>query len=137
MARLLSIDYGTKRTGIAITDELQIIATPLTTVKTCELAIFLTHYFEKENVSALVIGMPKNTNGKDTHASPRVKSFVNECKKKFPQKKIILHDERFTSKMAFDTLLKGGMKKQNRKKKENIDKISATIILQSFMESNL
>lgn len=136
MPRILAIDYGAKRTGLAVTDPIGIIATPLDVVATHKLESFLTDYFDKEEVEKVVIGMPKNTDGSDTNATPLVQAFINRFKKVFPTKQLILHDERFTSRMAMDAMITGGMKKKNRQEKGNVDKISATIILQSFLESN-
>lgn len=136
MARILAIDYGAKRTGLAVTDPLGIIASPLTFVSSHELESFLRAYFEQESVSKVILGMPKNLDGSDTHATALVRAFVNRFKKVFTDKELILHDERFTSKMAQDAMLTGGMKKKGRQKKGNVDKISATIILQSYLESN-
>ncbi|MEM7297223.1 MAG: Holliday junction resolvase RuvX [Bacteroidota bacterium] len=136
MPRILAIDYGAKRTGLAVTDPIGIIATPLDVIATHMLESFLTDYFEKEVVEKVVIGMPKNTDGSDTNATPLVQAFINRFKKVFPSKQLILHDERFTSRMAMDAMISGGMKKKNRREKGNVDKISATIILQSFLESN-
>ncbi len=137
MPRILALDYGAKRTGIAVTDPLGIIATPLETVRSHDLMDFLKAYFEREEVSEVVMGMPKNTDGQPTNATPLVEAAVNRFKKLFPDKKLFLHDERFTSKMALDAMIAGGTKKSDRQKKENIDRISATIILQSYLEARL
>lgn len=136
MPRILAIDYGAKRTGVAVTDPLGMIATPLDVLPSHTLEDFLKAYFQKEEVSKVVIGMPKNTDGSPTNATPLVQAFINRFKKVFPSMELILHDERFTSKMAFDAMLAGGMKKKDRRDKGNVDKISATIILQSYLESN-
>ncbi len=136
MPRTLAIDYGAKRTGLAVTDPLGIIANALDVVASHKLENYLKSYFLKEEVSKVVIGMPKNTDGSDTNATPLVQAFINRFRKVFPDKELILHDERFTSKMAKDAMLIGGMKKKDRQNKGNIDKISATIILQSYLESN-
>jgi len=136
MPRILAIDYGAKRSGLAVTDPLGIIATPLNVLASHELEAFLTSYFLKEDVEMVVIGMPKNTDGSDTNATPIVRSFINRFRKLFPTMELILHDERFTSKMALDAMIAGGMSKKQRQNKGNVDKISATIILQSFLESN-
>lgn len=135
MPRILAIDYGAKRTGLAATDSLCIIASALDVVATHTLENYLKTYFEKEEVSKVVIGMPKNTDGSDTNATPLVQAFINRFRKVFPEKELILHDERFTSKMALDAMIAGGMKKKDRRNKGNIDKVSATIILQSYLES--
>ncbi|MEQ8581196.1 MAG: Holliday junction resolvase RuvX [Marinoscillum sp.] len=137
MPRILALDYGAKRTGIAVTDPLGIIATPLETVRSHDLMDFLKAYFEKEDVSEVVMGMPMNTDGQPTNATPLVEAAVNRFRKLFPDKKLFLHDERFTSKMALDAMIAGGTKKKDRQKKENIDRISATIILQSYLASRL
>lgn len=135
MARILAIDFGKKRTGLAVTDPSQIIANPLTTVPTHELLTFLTGYFNEEEVEAVVIGMPQDLFGNDSHSTGAVNEFVKIFRKKFPAHQVHLHDERYTSKMALDAMIRSGSKKSDRRKKENIDKLSATIILQSFMDS--
>lgn len=135
MGRWLAIDYGAKRTGLAATDPLKIIASALETIPSHTLEDYLKNYFQKEDVEKVVIGMPKNTDGSDTNATPLVQAFVNRFKKIFPNKELVLHDERFTSKMALDAMIVGGTKKKTRQNKGNIDKVSATIILQSYMES--
>jgi putative Holliday junction resolvase len=135
MGRLLAIDYGLKRTGIAVTDPLQIIATPLETVETSALIKFLQNYVVKENVDEFVVGMPKTLLNEDSEISPHVRKFVEVLKQHFPGKKINLADERFTSSMAMRAMIDGGMKKKDRQVKGNVDKISATIILQSFIGS--
>lgn len=135
MGRILAIDYGNKRTGIAVTDPLKIIANGLTTVHTKDLWDFLTSYFQKEKVDEVVVGMPKHLNNTATDATPHVVGFVNKFKKTFPSIPIHAIDERFTSKMAFQTMIDAGLKKQQRQNKELVDEISATIILQSYMSS--
>ena len=135
MPRTPAIDYGAKRTGLAVTDPLGIIASPLEFVATHELEKYLTDYFEKEDVERVVIGMPKKIDGSATNATQLVEAFINRFRKVFPTKELILHDERFTSKMALDAMISGGAKKKDRREKGNIDKISATIILQSYLES--
>lgn len=134
MGRILAIDYGLKRTGIAVTDPLKIIASPLETVATKELWNFLKKYIGNEDVEAVVVGLPVDLKNRDTDATKSVRKFIVDFGKKFP--KVPLHnvDERFTSKMAFDAMVAGGMKQKDRRQKGNIDKISASIILQSFME---
>jgi putative Holliday junction resolvase len=134
MGRLLAIDYGMKRTGIAVTDALRIIATPLDTVMSTELLAFLKTYCQKETVDAFVVGMPKTLRNEDSETAPAVRLFVEELKKTFPDKPVHLADERFTSSMAMQAMIDGGMKKKDRQVKGNVDKISATIILQSFLE---
>lgn len=133
MGRILAIDYGKKRTGIAVTDPLRIIATPLETVPTAELLKYLLSYLKKETVDEFVVGMPKTLLNKDSEIAPLVRDFVGELEKTFPGKTIHLADERFTSSMAMRALIDGGMKKKDRQIKGNVDKISATIILQSFL----
>ncbi|UXP33237.1 Holliday junction resolvase RuvX [Reichenbachiella agarivorans] len=137
MGRILAIDYGKKRTGIAVTDPLRIIATPLDTVPTHQAIDFLIKYHESEGIDLFVIGMPKDLMNKDTDSTASVRSFINLLQKKFPLHQIHQIDERFTSKMAKSAMLAGGMKKSDRRKKENVDKLSATIILQSFLESSI
>ncbi len=135
MGRILAIDYGMKRTGMAVTDSLRIIATPLDTVPTATLKDFLKSYLQKEVVDEFVVGMPKTLLNEDSEIAPAVRKFVEELKVLFPDKPIHLADERFTSKMAQRALIDGGMKKKDRQVKGNVDKISATIILQSFMDT--
>ena len=133
MGRILAIDFGRKRTGIAVSDPLRIIATPLDTVPTSGLLPFLAGYLGKENVDEFVVGMPKTLLNEDSEIAPLVRQFVAELKKKFPDKTVHLADERFTSSIAKRAMIDGGMKKKDRMVKANVDKISATIILQSFM----
>jgi putative holliday junction resolvase len=134
MGRILAIDYGKKRTGIAVTDPLQIIATPLDTVATHELLVFLKNYLTKESVDEFVVGMPKTLKNEDSEIAPLVRKFVLVLQKTFPEKPVHLADERFTSSIAQRALIDGGMKKKNRQIKGNVDKVSATIILQDFMK---
>lgn len=134
MGRLLAIDYGLKRTGIAVTDPMKIIASPLETVATSDLMAFLKKYLDSEEVEAIVIGMPVDLRNNDTHVTGAVRRFIENFKKDNPGVPVHEVDERFTSKMAQNAMLAGGMKKKDRQKKENVDKISASIILQSFME---
>jgi putative Holliday junction resolvase len=136
MGRILAIDYGRKRTGLAVTDPLRIIATPLDTVPTNELLPYLAAYMKKETVDEFVVGMPKTLRNEDSEIAPLVRVFVEELKKIYPDKKVNLADERFTSSMAKQAMIDGGMKKKDRQVKANVDKISATIILQSFLQSN-
>jgi putative Holliday junction resolvase len=136
MGRILAIDYGKKRTGIAVTDPLQLIANPLDYVKTHDLIPFLKNYCERENVEAIVVGKPMNLNNQETEMSGPANKLAEKLEKIFPQITIYRHDERFTSKMALQSMISGGSTKGQRKEKGNIDKISATIILQSFLESN-
>ena len=135
MGRILAIDYGMKRTGIAVTDPLRIIATPLETVPTSGLLLFLTSYSQKETVDEFVVGMPKTLLNVDSEIAPMVRKFVENLKLQFPQKPVHLADERFTSSMAMQAMIDGGMKKKDRRIKGNVDKISATIILQSFIDT--
>ncbi len=134
MGRIVALDYGSKRVGIAITDPLKIIATPLETVQTKEIINFLKGYDEKEEIEEFVVGFPYDLKGNPTNATPLVKDFVIRLQRDFPGKQISLEDEKYTSKIAIAALVAGGMKKKDRRKKENIDKISATIILQSYLE---
>ena len=135
MGRILAIDYGLKRTGIAVTDPLRIIATSLETVETGKLINYLISYFQKEPVDQLVVGMPKRLNNEDTDMTPHVRQLVVQLNEKFPEKPVTLIDERFTSSIARQTMISGGMKKKERRVKGNVDKISATLILQSYLES--
>jgi len=134
MGRLIGIDYGQKRVGIAVTDPLKMIASGLTTVGSHEVFVFLKEYFEKEDVDGVVLGYPLQMNNKESDSFKYVKQFETAFRRKFPQKKLVYEDERFTSKMAFRAMIDGGMKKKDRRKKENIDKISAALILQSYLE---
>ncbi len=134
MARLLALDYGTKRVGVAVTDELQIIASGLCTVRAHDCMDFLKEYISKEKVDAIIMGMPKNLQDQKTHATPYVKGFAKQLRKQFPEMEIHLIDERFTSKMAFQSMIDSGLKKKARQNKALVDEVSATIILQSFME---
>lgn len=135
MPRLVAIDYGAKRTGLAVTDSLQIIATALETVRTHDLLDFLKKYAQSEDIEAFVVGMPRRLDNTDSDNTPRVQAFVKTLVKAFPQTPVHTHDERFTSSMALQSMIASGSKKSDRREKGNIDKISATIILQSFMES--
>jgi putative Holliday junction resolvase len=134
LGRLLAIDYGTKRTGIAVTDPLQIIASPLQTVPTHELLLFLKDYLTREPVDALVVGMPRQLSGRETDLTPPVRGFINQLRKAFPDMPVHEEDERFTSVMAQRALVEGGMKRKQRQEKGNVDKVSAAIILQSFLQ---
>ncbi|MBB6001397.1 Holliday junction resolvase RuvX [Arcicella rosea] len=135
MGRILAIDYGSKRVGLAVTDPLKIIASALDTIHSKDVLEFLKTYVAREEVEAMVVGMPVNLDGEDTNNTPQVKGFVKGLKKAFPEMPIHLHDERFTSSMAMSAMIASGYSKKDRREKGNIDKISATIILQSFMES--
>lgn len=136
MGRIIGIDYGQKRTGIAATDPMKIIASPLTTVPTKEIFKFLKDYCTKEPVERFVVGMPKNLQNEDTDSTAAVGKFVIKLKNLFPGIDINEVDERFTSKIAFSAMVEGGMKKKDRRNKANIDKVSATLILQSYLDCN-
>ncbi len=133
MARILCIDYGGKRTGIAVTDPLQIIATGLTTIDTKDFIKFLKEYFSKEQVEKIIIGMPLNMDDTATHATPLVENAIKQLKKHFPNMPVETVDERFTSKMAKDAMLEMGLKKKQRRDKKLVDEIAATIMLQEYM----
>ena len=135
MARILSIDYGKKRTGLAVTDPLQLIAGGLATVSTSTLFEYLTQYVAKEPVERIVIGEPKQPNGQPSENLERVKQFVNRWRKAMPQIPIEFYDERFTSVLAHQAMLEGGLHKKARQDKALVDEISATIILQDYMRS--
>lgn len=135
MPRILAIDYGLKRTGIAITDELQIIASGLTTVATNEVITFLKDYTKKENVELFLVGEPKQMDNTASESEALIIPFINRLEKEFPNIPIKRVDERFTSKMAFQTMIDSGLKKNQRKNKALIDEISATLILQSYLYS--
>lgn len=135
MSRILAIDYGKKRTGIAVTDPMQIIANGLTTVPTHTLMDFLMNYVQKEQVERIIIGHPKQMNNEDSENMKNIVPFMNQLKKKMPQMPVELVDERFTSVLAHQAMLIGGLKKKDRQNKALVDEISATIILQSYMES--
>ena len=135
MGRLLAIDYGAKRIGLAVSDPMQIIATALDTISPKEIIDYLKKYDQKEGIEAFIIGMPKQLNNTDSSNAPLVKRFVAQLQTQFPEKLIHLVDERFTSSIALQTMIAGGMKKKDRRDKANVDKISAVIILQSFMAS--
>ncbi|PBI85703.1 putative Holliday junction resolvase [Flavobacterium sp. ACN2] len=135
MPRILSIDYGQKRTGIAVTDEMQIIASGLTTIPTHTLIDFLKDYFAKEKVEAVLIGEPKQMNGLPSESASVVNGFVTHFSNIFPDMKVIRVDERFTSKMAFQTMIDSGLNKKQRQDKGLIDEISATIMLQDYLSA--
>lgn len=136
MSRIICIDYGGKRTGLAVTDPLQIIATSLTTIETKELIPFLKQYFLQEPVELILIGEPLNLDDTATHATPLVKAAIIRLKKEFPQIPIQTVDERYTSKLASRAMVEMGMKKKDRRVKGNIDRIAATIMLQEYLQSN-
>ena len=133
MSRIIAIDYGLKRTGLAVTDPLQIIATGLTTVHSKELIPFLNDYFMKEAVELIIIGWPTNWDESDTHATPLVEKCIKDLQKNFPAMPVKKVDERFTSKMAKDAMLEMGMKKKDRRNKALVDEIAATIMLQEYL----
>ena len=135
MARLLAIDYGKKRTGIAVSDEMQIIAGGLTTVATVDLVDFILDYVKHEPVERIVVGLPKQMNNEPSENMRRVEPFVNRLRKLLPDIPVDYHDERFTSVLAQRTIIEAGIKKMARRNKELVDEVSATIILQSYMES--
>src|SRR5258708_4304851 len=135
MARILCIDYGLKRTGIAVTDPLQIISTGLTTVDSHNLTSFLKDYFMKELVELIIIGQPKNLDDSDTHATPLVNAAIIKLKKEFPKIPVKTVDERYTTKMAKQAMLEMGMKKKDRRNKRTVDEIAATIMLQEYMQT--
>ncbi|MEO7311563.1 MAG: Holliday junction resolvase RuvX [Chitinophagaceae bacterium] len=134
MARILSIDYGGKRTGIAVTDPMQIIANGLTTVDTKDIWTFLKNYFATERVEKVIIGLPTNWDDSDTHGTPLVKAFLVKFKKDHPAMPIETVDERNTSKMAVQSMIESGMKKKDRRNKKLVDEIAATIMLQDYMQ---
>jgi len=133
MPRIISIDYGAKRTGLAVTDPLQIIATGLTTVESKQLIPFLKDYFAREEVELIIIGEPKNWDDTDTHATPLVEKIIKQLDKNFPKTPIKKVDERYTSKMAKDAMLEMGLKKMQRRNKKLVDEIAATILLQEYL----
>lgn len=135
MARIISIDYGRKRVGLAVTDPSQIIANGLDTVAAKDVLTYLEKYFQTEEVECIVVGYPKQMNNEDSESVKYLKPFLGKLKKKFPDIPIELVDERFTSKIAFQTMIDGGLGKKARRDKALIDKVSATIILQSYMET--
>lgn len=133
MPRILAIDYGFKRTGIAVTDELQIIASGLTTVETPQLFEFLQKYFAQERVQKVLVGEPKQMNGTLSESAPMIEKFVQDFQIKFPEIPVVRVDERFTSKMAQRTMIDSGLKKKQRQNKSLLDEISATIMLQDYL----
>lgn len=133
MGRIIAIDYGTKRTGLATTDPDKIIATPLDTVHTGELLTYLKNYAQQEDIESFVVGMPTKLNGENTHATQHVVGFIRKLKKTFPEHPVYEEAEHFTSKKAVEAMIKSGKNKKYRGRKENIDKLSATLILKSFL----
>ncbi len=134
MGRLIAIDYGKKRSGLAVSDPARLIAGPLTTVATKELEAFLTEYIDKEKVDAIIIGYPKTLLNQPSGSVKQIEPFINRLRKLFKDIDIHLVDERFTSSIARKAMIDGGLKKSDRRKKEIVDKISASLILQSYME---
>jgi putative Holliday junction resolvase len=134
MGRIIGIDYGTKRIGLAVTDPLQIFASPLDTVKSDEFYQYINNYLKTEVIDAFVIGYPVQMNNKPSESVNQLNPFIKKLNKTFPGKLIHLVDERFTSQMAFQTMIDGGLKKNDRRDKSLVDKISASIILQSFLD---
>jgi len=134
MGRILAIDYGAKRTGLAVTDPQCIIASPLTMVATFKLMDYLKSYLSEEKVDRVVVGYPTHEDGSATHATPLVETFIADLKGQFPKLVVDTHDERYTSKMAQKSMITAGTRKKNRQKKSNLDVISATLILQSYLE---
>lgn len=133
MGRILALDYGSKRTGVAVTDELKIIASGLTTVSTPELMDFLKEYFSSENVELMLVGEPTQKDGTPSDIESEIRKFLTVFKKQFPDMPVKRVDERYTSKMAFQTMIDSGLKKKQRRNKALVDEISATIILQEYL----
>ena len=133
MARILALDYGTKRTGVAVTDELQIIASGLTTVETGKLLPFLKEYFTNESVDLVIVGEPKQKDGNHSNVEEHILKFITKFNHAFPEMSMERMDERFTSKMAFQTMIDSGLRKKQRQNKALVDEISATIILQDYL----
>lgn len=134
MGRLLGIDFGTKRVGVAETDDLQIISSPLTTIHSKDIVQFIITYAEQHKLDAVIVGEPKNLDTSNTHSTKQVQQFITHLKKKISPIKVIAQDERFTSKMASQAMIMGGVKKSKRQEKGNLDKVSASIILQSYLD---
>ncbi len=135
MSRIMSIDYGTKRVGLAVTDPLQLIASALETVDTIKLMDYLDKYFKMEEVECVVVGEPKKMNNEPSESTPHIEGFIRRFKEKFPEKRMERMNEMFTSKMAVRAMVDAGFKKKDRQVKSNIDKLSAVIILQDYMQS--
>lgn len=134
MARILAIDYGRKRTGLAVTDDLQIIASGLTTISSAETIAFLSGYLSGEKVECFVVGLPRQMNNSASESVVMIESFIRKLEKQFPHVPVVRTDERFTSKIAFQTMVSAGLKKKDRQNKALVDQVSATIILQSYLE---
>ena len=137
MPRILAIDYGIKRTGIAVTDDFQIIASGLTTIPSEIVIVFLKEYFSKENVAKVLIGEPKQMNGQPSESTEIIEKFVSKFKLEFPEMQLERSDERFTSKMAFQTMIDSGLKKKQRQNKGLVDEIAATIMLQDYLSRKM
>jgi putative Holliday junction resolvase len=135
VGRIIGIDYGTKRVGLATTDPMQIVTSPLETVHTQDIFDYLASYIKTEDVEEIVVGMPLKSDGSPTDSTPHVIGFIRKLKKLYPHIPIAEEDEAFTSKMAVEAMIAGGMKKKDRQKKENLDKLSATFILKSYLEN--
>ena len=134
MGRLIGLDYGSKRVGIAETDDLQIIASPLITLHSKDVINFILEYSQKFTLDAVIVGLPKNLNSSATHATNLVEQFITQLRKKIMPIEVILEDERFTSKIAAQSMIIGGVKKRKRQEKGTLDKVSASLILQSYLE---
>jgi len=134
MSRIIAVDYGQKRVGLAVTDENRIIATALETIHSKDIFSYLKQYIEKEKVSIIVVGEPRQMNNTPSESVKFINPFVKKLRKEFPGMEIQMYDERFTSKMAFQSMIDMGMKKKERQNKANVDKISAVILLQSYLE---
>jgi putative Holliday junction resolvase len=134
MSRIIAVDYGQKRVGLAVTDENRIIATALETIHSKDIFSYLKQYIEKEKVSIIVVGEPRQMNNTPSESVKFINPFVKKLRKEFPGMEIQMYDERFTSKMAFQSMIDMGMKKKDRQNKANVDKISAVILLQSYLE---
>jgi putative Holliday junction resolvase len=134
MGRIIAIDFGLKRTGLAVTDPLKIIGSPLETIPSSELINWLSTYFARESVERIVVGMPSKLDQSDSDITKDVVKLIDKLKSRFPSIPINEIDERFTSKLAMQSMVLGGMKKKDRQKKENVDKISAALILQSYLD---
>lgn len=136
MGRIMAIDYGTKRTGIAVTDVMRIVPGGLATVPTSGLSAFLADYFKKEPVDIIVIGLARNMDGTDSESMKYIRPFADRLSREYPDKKVVLQDERFTSVLAQRTIREAGIRKMARRNKALVDEVSATIILQSYMDFN-
>ena len=135
MGRILAIDFGKKRTGLAVTDMLRITANPLITIETKDLLGWLTEYFTRETVDEVVVGHPKQMNGEDSESMQYIRPFVARFQQTFPDKPITYYDERFTSVLAHQAMIAGGMKKKNRQDKTQVDKLAACIILEGYLDA--